>query len=406
MSEQQINLKSPLDGRFNLRTEITQGFPYKTSHAAVIGELLAEIIPSRTPKKGLITDLDDTLWAGILGDVGVEGIHWHLEQHSQLHGIYQQFLASLASAGILIAAASKNDAALVGKAFERNDLLLPKDSIFPIEAHWGRKSESVRRILKTWNVLEDSVVFVDDSPMEVAEVQAAFPQMESIVFPKDDYTGFWDLLQHLRSSFAKAAVSEEDSLRLQSIRASESISRPIGEESDSTDDFLQESAGCLTLTLSKEPEDTRALELVNKTNQFNLNGIRYDETAWSKFLMDPHTTMITVSYEDRFGRLGRIAVLLGRAESGRFHVETWVMSCRAFSRRIEFHCLQFLFEKFGVDEIHLEVKETGRNSPLLEFLRRFSDGTAESGMKISRSRFFSNAPKMPHKVIERVLVNG
>src|SRR5271166_6500589 len=150
VSEERLDDNSPLSKRFDLRTEITQGFPYKISHASVVGELLAELIRRPESKKGLITDLDDTLWAGILGEVGVEGIHWQLEDHAQLHGIYQQFLASLASAGILIAAASKNDPALVDQAFKRDDLLLSKANVFPIEAHWRRKSESVLNILKKW----------------------------------------------------------------------------------------------------------------------------------------------------------------------------------------------------------------------------------------------------------------
>ncbi len=198
---QRLDENSPMGKRLDLRTEITQGFPYKTSHASVIGQLLAELVSRHEPKKGLITDLDDTLWAGILGEVGVEGVHWHLAEHAQLHGLYQQFLASLASAGILIAVASKNDAALVDQAFERDDLLLSKTSVFPIEAHWRPKSESVQRILKTWNVLAESVVFVDDSPMEVAEVQNAFPKMECLLFPKEDYAAFLGLMTRLRDRF-------------------------------------------------------------------------------------------------------------------------------------------------------------------------------------------------------------
>ena len=207
ISGQHLDEKSPPGKRFDLRTEITQGFPFKTFHASVVGELMAELICRQQPKKGLITDLDDTLWAGILGEVGVEGIHWSLEQHAQVHGIYQQFLASLASAGILIATASKNDLALVEKAFERDDLLLPKASVFPIEARWWPKSKSVQCILKTWNVSADSVVFVDDSTMEVAEAQGAFPEMECLLFPKDDYSAFWQMLSHLRNRFAKTRIS-------------------------------------------------------------------------------------------------------------------------------------------------------------------------------------------------------
>ena len=160
VSGQRLDETSPLGKRFDFRTEVTQGFPYKTVHAANVSELLAELICRREPKKGLITDLDDTLWSGVLGEVGVDGVQWRLEEHAQLHGVYQQFLASLASAGILIAVASKNDAALVDQAFEREDLLLSKTSVFPIEAHWKPKSESVQRILKKWNVLPKTRLYL------------------------------------------------------------------------------------------------------------------------------------------------------------------------------------------------------------------------------------------------------
>jgi FkbH-like protein len=405
VSGQRLDENSPLEKRFDLRTEITQGFPYKTFHASVIGELLAELICRLEPKKGLITDLDDTLWAGILGEVGVEGIHWHLEQNAQVHGIYQQFLASLASAGILIAAASKNDAAFVEQAFDRNDLLLSKSSVFPLEAHWGRKSESVQHILKTWNVLAESVVFVDDSPMEVAEVKGAFPEMECLVFPKDDYAAFWAMLKHLRNRFAKTVISEEDSLRLQSIRNSGAFREPAGGERNSLDDFLQQVEARLTFALGKPVEDARAFELINKTNQFNLNGKRYDEAAWSKFLKDSGTCLVTVSYQDKFGTLGKIAVMIGRPTGKKFVVKSWVMSCRAFSRRIEYHCLQYLFEKFAADEIVFELQATSRNGPLMEFLQQLVDGPVEASPQLSRSSFLRKAPKMLHHV-EEVSASG
>jgi FkbH-like protein len=397
---QQLDENSPLGSRFDIRAEITQGFPYKGSHASIIGELMAKLIFPHKPKKGLITDLDDTLWAGLLGEVGVEGIHWHLDQLSQLHGIYQQFLASLASAGILVAAASKNDAALVDQALRRDDLLVSRTSLFPVEAHWGPKSESVQRILNKWNVLAESVVFVDDNPMEVAEVQSAFPEMECIVFPNGDYPTFWRLLARLRNRFAKAVILEEDSLRLQSIRNSSTLREAAAGDRTSLDDFLKEARGRLTFTFGKPVEDARAFELINKTNQFNLNGKRYDEVAWSKLLNDARTCLITVSYEDKFGKLGKIAVLIGRLAEKKFVVESWVMSCRAFSRRIEFHCLQYLFDKFTATEIVFELQATSRNGPLMEFFQQLVDGPVEGNLQLSRSSFLRKAPKMPHDVVE------
>jgi FkbH-like protein len=397
VGQQRLDEISPFGTRFDLRTEIAQGFPYKISHAAAVGQLLAELICKPQPKKGIITDLDDTLWAGILGEVGVEGIHWHLEEHAQLHGIYQQFLASLASAGILVAAASKNDSALVDLALEREDLLLSRTKIFPIEAHWRQKSESVQNILKKWNVLPDSVVFVDDSPMEVAEVQSAFPEMECLLFPKADHAAFWEFLAALRDRFAKTAITEEDSLRTQSLRNSTAVG-DSGGRGISQEEFLQQLRGRLAFDLRKPLQETRAFELVNKTNQFNLNGRRYDEPAWKKVLQDPRSSLITVSYEDKFGRLGRIAVLIGRMEGGQFVMESWVMSCRAFSRRIEFHCLAYVFDQLGASAIVFELQATSRNGPLMEFMKQILDTSMEGSPHLSRSFFFARAPKMPHQV--------
>ena len=186
---------SPPGRRFDVKSDVITGFPYSLHHASALAELLSGSIDIRPPKKGLITDLDDTLWAGILGEDGIDGISWHMERHTHIYGLYQQFVASLAGAGVLIGVASKNDPALVEQAFDRSDLLISRSDIFPFEVHWSSKSESVKRILDAWNVGADSVVFIDDSPMEVAEVKAAFPEVECIVFPKSDYQGILESLE-------------------------------------------------------------------------------------------------------------------------------------------------------------------------------------------------------------------
>jgi len=114
------------------------------------------------------------------------------------------------------------------------------------------------------------------------------------------------------------------------------------------------------------------LELVNKTNQFNLNGRRYTEVEWRKQLEQPCGFAMAVSYEDKFGPLGKIAVLCGRHQDNVVHLDTWVMSCRAFSRRIEDRCLEILFEKFGVDdEILFQFERTSKNQHTSEVFERY-----------------------------------
>jgi FkbH-like protein len=348
--------------------------------------------------------LDDTLWAGILGENGVNGISWHLDQQAHIHGLYQQFLASLASAGILTAVASKNDPVLVEEAFEREDLLIGKQSLYPLDVHWGPKSESIRRILETWNVAADSVVFIDDSPMELAEVKSAFSEIECLLFPKDDYQAFWQLLKHLRDVFGKTFVSAEDSLRLDSIRSASALNQSSNGDGTSLDSFLQDAQASVVFTFNREKDDHRAFELINKTNQFNLNGKRLTEATWAAYLDDPKTFLMTVTYQDKYGALGKIAVLLGRMDGRAASIDYWVMSCRAFSRRIEQQSLNWLFENFQLQEISFDYRQTDRNKPTSDFLASLASNPQSGDVRVSSATFFEKCPPLFHQA--KAMVHG
>lgn len=404
LNSQQLDESSPPATRLDVQAEISSGFPYQLSHASAIADLFAALIRPPAPKKGLITDLDDTLWSGILGENGTDGISWHLDQQTHIHGLYQQFLASSASAGILTAVASKNDPALVEEAFAREDLLIDKQSLYPIDAHWGPKSDSVRRVLETWNIAADAVVFIDDSPMELAEVKAAFPAVECLLFPKSDYQAFWLLLKHLRDVFGKSFVSEEDSIRLKSIRSATALRQSSNGDGTSLDGFLQDARASVTFTLGKERNDHRAFELLKKTNQFNLNGKRLTEAAWTTYLNDPATFLMTVAYEDKYGALGKIAVLLGRIHGTAARINHWVMSCRAFSRRIEQQSLHWLFENFHLEEISFDYQQTDRNKPIADFLASITDVPLAGEVRISKDQFFERCPPLFHQA--KAMVNG
>jgi FkbH-like protein len=393
---QAVDRVSPPSNRFDVRSELAVGFPYGLDHADALAGLLAGEVCPPPRKKGLITDLDDTLWSGILGEVGVDGIGWTLERKAQLHGLYQQFVGSLASAGVLVAVASKNDPELVGQALARADMLVPASALFPVEAHWGPKSKSVSRILKAWNIGSDAVVFVDDSPMELAEVKAAFPDIECVEFPRDDPGRLWQLLFELRTRFGTAELTAEDSLRVASLRSRAEFEEAKGEAAD-VDAFLRQAQAELSIT-TRQGDGARAFELLNKTNQFNLNGARVSEPEWAQLAAGEHF-VVEIGYRDRYGQLGSIAVLVGRARGETVTVENWVMSCRAFSRRIEHRCLQYLFDKFGAAEVVLRFHSTPRNSPFREFLATVTNQAPEDGdLRISRTLFERNCPPLDHTV--------
>ncbi len=398
-SSASLALSSPYGARHDVKMDLLAGFPYSIAHADAVAELSVGCLFPAAPKKGIITDLDQTLWKGILGDAGVEGISWSLEGRSQAHALYQQVLASLADSGVLVAIVSKNDLELAEAAFQRPDILLQPSQVFPMEVSWGAKSDAVGRILDAWNIGADSVVFVDDSPMELAEVSEQYPAIECLRFPSDDPAAILALLSHLRARFGKSEVLEEDRLRLNSIRAS-AAPRRESTAADSTDFLARIEA---KVTLEAAGPDRRAFELVNKTNQFNLNGVRYTEAEWQSLSRRPDAFLATVSYQDRFGPLGRIAVLGGRRTGDLCYVDVWVMSCRAFSRRIEFQSVRQLFAKTGASEIRFRFIPTDRNGPLQTFFAQFfhSASPTEGELRLRSGDFARLCPPLHHEVNDK-----
>lgn len=382
-----------LDERMDVRMELLAGFPYTVPFAAVLADSMAGVLHQPVPKKGLITDLDDTLWSGIVGEVGAEGVSWHQEHHTQIHGLYQQMLGHLAGCGVLVAVCSKNEISTVEAALARKDLLVGSDALFPVIAHWGPKSSSVSQILRAWNIAEDAVVFVDDSPMELDEVRRAFPGITCLQFPGKHPDKVWSLLGQLRDLFGKPLVMDEDRLRQASLRASAQL-QGMGDAAGSPE-FLRSLQGTVTFSWRRDPADKRPLELINKTNQFNLNGLRIGEGEWQRDLEDPARIVAVVSYQDKFGPLGKIAVLAGLRSGAKVRVSNWVMSCRAFSRRIEHHTLDALFRHSGAEEIEFAFQPTERNQPLQEFFRATGICT-----EISRENFLSRCGILPHQVLD------
>ena len=401
LNEQRMHAVSPWAERFSVKSYLASGFPYTLQHASALAALMARSIKNPSPKKGLITDLDNTLWSGIVGEVGIEAIHWDLDRKSQTHGLYQQFLRLLAEEGVLIGVASKNDSAIVEQAFKREDLLLTSDQIFPFEVSWGSKAKAVERILSAWNIAADSVVLVDDSPLELAEVKSAYPQIECLQFFPEDPQAVYELLVKLREMFGKRVVTAEDELRLDSIRKSTALkgSEPSTEEGFS-EALLEQAGAQLVFSLRKDANDLRAFELMNKTNQFNLNGRRFSESSWQEYLAASDRFLLTATYTDRFGSLGKIAVIAGRENGSGLVVDSWVMSCRAFARRIEHQCLKFLFDKFQSKTITLEYQPTARNGPLASFLERDLKRVPEQRLELTEEHFRKICPRLFHEVRE------
>jgi FkbH-like protein len=300
--------------------------------------------------------------------------------------------------------ASKNDREVVEKALQRSDILLRQERIFPIEVHWQAKSGSVSRILQAWNISADAVVFIDDNPAELAEVAAAHPGIECVQFPAKDYAAAFNLLQRLRDLCGKRYITQEDSVRLESIRRSAEVQS--GERTETSEDFLRHADAVVTFEDGLSEVASRPLELVNKTNQFNLNGIRYTESEWRAETSAPGCCFLVADYKDRFGMLGKVAVILGHLDGETLRIRVWVMSCRAFSRRIEYLCLHNLFARYPIRQMEFEVLTTEKNGPFRTLMQSLVGECPNGPYVLTRERFYEVCPPLYQTVAGSLTPNG
>lgn len=394
VSDQRLDNLSPPTSRRDVKAELAAGFPYSLDHASAVATLLAELLCPPVARKGLITDLDDTLWAGLLDEAGSQTVSWTGADHR--HALYQQLLASLAGAGVLIGVASRNDPGLVAEALARPDLLVGRDELYPVEVTWGAKSHSIHHILETWNVTADAVVFIDDSALERDEARERLPGLLALTLPSDD-DGMWPFLEGLRALFGKSELSAEDGLRLESIRAAQALHGALATD-DGSADFLAGVEGTIEFHHGTA-RASRAIELIGKAGQFNLNGQRVTEAELAQATRRGGE-LITVSYADRYGPLGVIAALLVTAGNTEPAIDAWVMSCRAFARRVEHHTLRHVFDRFAADEVALVFHPTARNVAMREFLTSLGGHESQGRLRVSRERFERSAPPMVHRVVD------
>ncbi len=234
--------------------------------------------------------------------------------------------------------------------------------------------------------------------MELAEVAAQHPGIECVLFPKDDPVAALQMLRRLRDLCGKDKVSSDDLLRLSSIRQGAAF-REQAEGGAAPESFLEQAQAIVTFDFSAAGEP-RTLELVNKTNQFNLNGRRWAPADWHKETSSDRSLTVAVGYEDKFGPLGTIAVAKSQFHEDRLLVDTWVMSCRAFSRRIEHQTLRLLFETAGVNEIEFSFEPTAKNAPTQEFFASLLGEAPQEAFRLRKSQFDERCPALYHEVRE------
>jgi len=307
------------------------------SAAPLYGDLVARLLAAGQglSKKCLVLDLDNTLWGGVVGDDGTAGLvlgPGSAEGEAYL-GL-QVYARDLAARGVILAVVSKNDAANALDVFDHHpEMLLRRSDIACFLANWDDKATNLRRVAETLNIGLDALVFVDDNPFEREWVRSELPMVSVPELPEDPALYAARIAE--AGDFEALHVTEEDRARGAHYAANAVRAAAIGEGGD-----LAAYLDGLDMRLIWRRFDAvglaRIVQLINKTNQFNLTTRRTTEAEVNALVTDPHAIALQFRLVDRLGDNGMIGVVIARlTDPGTYAIETWLMSCRVLGRGVE-----------------------------------------------------------------------
>lgn len=313
-------------------------------------------------KKSIACDLDNTLWGGVIGDDGVQGIQLGEESPSgRAFTALQRYLKLVSQTGVLLNVNSKNEAEIAKSGFSRPESVLHEEDFVCFTANWQPKDENLAQMASQLNLLPESFVFLDDNPAEREIVRRRFAQtaVPELTEP-----------EHYVRTLARSGYFEVTSLSADDKKRSE-MYRENAQRAQAQASFSDYGAYLRSLEMKAviAPFDTshaaRITQLMNKTNQFNLTTRRYTDAEVAACMSDANTVTLYASLADRFGDNGIVSALIGRAENGVLTIEEWVMSCRVFKRDLElavFDALTAYCRTHGIASIEGDYLPTAKNA--------------------------------------------
>jgi FkbH-like protein len=385
LSSEELEVGSPEESYDNAGDELAH-MPFTEVHYASLGLAIARkvhalLVPAH---KVLVLDCDETLWRGIVGEDGVEGI-----SIPKSLACLQQFAVKIQSQGTLLCLVSKNTERDVLAVFaKRTEMILKLEHLVAHRINWEPKARNIVSLAKSLNLGLESFVFIDDSPVECALMRAELPQVVTLQLPPDDEIE--SFLAHLWT-FDKVAVTAEDTRRTSMYR--ENAARQELEQATTNISEFIESLGVVTeIAPPEESEWTRAAQLTQRTNQFNFTTVRHSELELRARPGDG-STVLRVKVRDRFGDYGLVGLVIIVDDVSRvLRVDTLLLSCRVLGRGVEHAILRHLGElasQRGLQFIDLQYVPTRSNEPA----RAFAESVAtEFRMEDEQNRILYHIP--------------
>ena len=302
--------------------------------------------------KAIFVDLDETLWPSNIGDW--ENLPVISSSSNRKFHYFQILLKKLSASGVYIVAVSKNDENYVMDKFDKIEMPLSSSDFYSIKCSWIEKSTVIGKFINRINILSEHCLFLDDNPVELLEVKSKIPKLKSIRVSREilDF--------NLLNNYLKSQINTSTSKRENEARK---INRPSIVQSEKNKDYLKELSLSLKVNFINNLTG-RPLELINKTNQFNLNGIRVADT-----ILEKSKKVLTFDLKDIYGDFGTIGVIVFSELDAQVIVNNFVLSCRAFSRGVEFEIINVLRKYIKYKDIYFEYKKTDRNKVIEDLIK-------------------------------------
>ncbi|MGH3164916.1 MAG: HAD-IIIC family phosphatase [Trebonia sp.] len=349
--------------RAHLSPELLDGYAREIGH-------LARHVAGLT-KKGLALDLDGTVWGGIIGDDGIEGIAVAEGHRGEAFRSFQRVVRQLGSQGVLLAALSKNDQGLVHEALrEHPQMTLREDDLVRVVANWRPKHDNIADLASALNLGTDTFVFVDDSPLECALMREQRPEVTVVCADGDPALHAERLLDD--GWFDVREVTADD--RARPARYREELARAdLRATSVSVASYLHDLKVRVRLSAARETEVARLSQITLRTNQFNLTTRRLQPAGVRALLADPAVRVVAIRAADRFGDNGLVGAVFMRSDGDAADIDNFLLSCRVFSRGIEQASLAALLRsarEHGATAVRGFYRPTARNHVVADFYRR------------------------------------
>ena len=359
--------------------------PYSMKGMTSLNELINRYtsVTKGMHKKCIAVDLDNTLWGGVIGEDGVEGIV--LSNHKEGARYYdtQKILKKMKNQGVMLAILSKNNVDDVEPVFKHPDMVLQHEDFVAEVINWDPKAKNIRELATTLNIGIDSFVFLDDNPAEREAMKAECPEVTVIDFPTDSSLLPETVEKAYRDYFLSLEVTGEDTNKTAMYRA-ESQRKAEMVSATSFEDFLKKLEMTMDIHRMLPEEEKRVVQLVNKTNQFNVTTKRYTEEEIKE--LAENGDVITVHMADKYGDQGLVAVLILKYDSYHADIDTFLMSCRVMGRNAENEIvarIKNLLQAKGVKRVHAAYIKTAKNAPVESLFEKlgFSITEQEEGYK-------------------------